>query len=197
MEQRAEADLRIKAESAALEKQRMFTMMISHEVRTPLNALLGAATLLAETEMTREQIELLELLDAGANHVVLIVDDILNFGAIESGNFPLANEPLNLVRAVVEPSWRMTSMSRVHGEKLATLRMRKYVAPDVPMVIMGDAARLVQVVTNMLANSVKFTPEGARARREVAASSAAAVNATSHGTLCMRRQEFIPVCLLE
>lgn len=165
VEQRAEAELRIKAESAAVEKQRMFVMMISHEIRTPLNALLGAAQLLADTEMNGEQVELMELLAAGANHVVLIVDDILNYGAIQSGNFPLAFEPLDVARAVVEPAWRMIGMSRTHKEKLRTLKLRKSIAPDVPAVIVGDAPRLVQVLTNLLNNSIKFTNEGALGRR--------------------------------
>lgn len=110
--------------------------------------------------MNAEQMELLELLDAGANHVVLIVDDILNFSAIESGSFPLASEPLDLSRGVVEPAWRMVHMNRAYQEKIATLKLRKLVAPGVPGAIMGDAARLVQVVTNLVSNSIKFTPEG-------------------------------------
>jgi signal transduction histidine kinase len=101
--------------------------MVSHEIRTPLNAVNGATALLLDTKpLTQEQLELLELLDAGANHVVLIVEgalllltsracvsvcspralaDILLHGALNSGQFPVVTEPLTLTSSVLEPAW--------------------------------------------------------------------------------------------
>jgi signal transduction histidine kinase len=124
----------------------------------------GATALLAGTTLDAEQRELVALLEAGTAHVVLIVDDILLHGALVSGAFPVVREPLSLARGVLEPAFRMVSLQRPQRAKLASLRLSRAVAPGVPQVVLGDATRLTQVVTNLLGNSVKFTPEGPQLR---------------------------------
>lgn len=64
-----------------------FVTCVSHEIRTPLNAVTGAAALLQHTTLSDEQRDLLEILEAGASHVCVIVDDILNLNEIETGRF--------------------------------------------------------------------------------------------------------------
>jgi signal transduction histidine kinase len=120
----------------------------------------GATALLACTPLNDEQSELVALLEAGTSHVVAIIEDILMHGTLVSGSFPVAREPLDLARAVLDPAWRMICMQHSQRAKLASLRMRRDVADDVPAVIVGDSTRLIQVVTNILNNSLKFTPEG-------------------------------------
>jgi signal transduction histidine kinase len=121
--------------------------MVSHEVRTPLNAVSGATALLCGTRLDDEQRELVALLEAGTAHVVLIVEDILLHGSLTSGAFVVAREPVALSRAVVEPSWRMVTMQASQRAKLASLRISRAIAPGVPRVIMGDATRLTQART--------------------------------------------------
>ena len=135
--------------------------MVSHEIRTPLNAMSGAAALLAGTSpLNEEQRSLLQLLDAAADNVIAIIDDILQASALSSGNFPVLREPLALSRDVLEPAWRMMMLQPARRDKLARLRLSRHVAADVPEAIVGDAMRLLQVVTTLLSNSIKFTPEG-------------------------------------
>ncbi len=81
--------------------------------------------------------------------------DILQHGALSSGNFPVAKEPLRLGRDVLEPAWRLIALQPARRDKLARLRLSRYVAPAVPDALLGDATRLLQVVTNLLGNSVK------------------------------------------
>lgn len=122
--------------------------MVSHEIRTPLNAMSGAAALLAGTSpLNDEQRSLLELLDAGADNVIAIIDDILQASALSSGNFPVQREPLALRRDVIEPAWRMIMLQPARRHKLERLRLSHHVADDVPEAIMGDPTRLVQVIT--------------------------------------------------
>jgi hypothetical protein len=130
------------------------------QIRTPLNAVSGATALLAGTRLDGEQRELVALLEAGTAHVVLIVEDILLHGALASGTFPVKREPLALAAAVLQPAWRMVSMQHAQRDKVATLRVTRAVDAAVPAVLLGDATRLTQVLTNLLGNSVKFTPAG-------------------------------------
>ena len=104
----AQAQARQLAEAAGMKLKEEFTAMVSHEIRTPLNAMSGAAALLAGTSpLNEEQRSLLALLDAAADSVIKIIDDILQTSALSSGHFPILREPILLSRDVVEPAWRM------------------------------------------------------------------------------------------
>lgn len=144
-EREAQAQARKLAEEAGIKLKEQFVAMVSHEIRTPLNAMSGAAALLAGTSpLTEEQLSLLALLDAAADTIIVVIDDILQTSALSSGNFPILREPLILARDVLEPAWRMTMLQSARREKLASLQLSRHVAPDVPECIMGDATRLLQ-----------------------------------------------------
>jgi signal transduction histidine kinase len=163
----AEAKARVLAEEASSRSKDAFVAMVSHEIRTPLNAVSGAAALLAATTLDGEQRELVTLLEAGTAHVVLIVEDILLAGALASGAFAVARERLRLETVVLGPAWRMVLMQRSQQTKLRALRLSRGVADDVPVEIVGDCTRLTQVLTNILSNSIKFTPEGGAIQLQV------------------------------
>ena len=156
----ADAKARVLAEEASSRQKDQFVAMVSHEIRTPLNAVGGATTLLSGTPLNEEQRELVALLEAGCAHVILIVEDILLHGSLVSGAFSMARERVPLARAVLDPAWRMVSMQPAAQAKMSSLHMSRSVAPDVPAAVTGDATRLTQVIVNLLANSVKFTPAG-------------------------------------
>jgi signal transduction histidine kinase len=120
----------------------------------------GATALLAGTRLDGEQRELVALLEAGTAHVVLIIEDILHFGSLSSCTCPVKREPLALRSAVLEPAWRMVAMQHAQRTKVAALRVSREVGEGVPAAVLGDATRLTQVLTNLLGNSVKFTPAG-------------------------------------
>ena len=156
----AEARARMLAEEASSRQKDQFVAMVSHEIRTPLNAVGGATALLSGTPLNEEQRELVALLEAGCSHVIVIVEDILLHGSLVSGAFSVARERVTLARSVLDPSWRMVAMQPAARTKMVTLHLSSVVAPDVPPVVLGDATRLTQMIVNLLANSVKFTPAG-------------------------------------
>ena len=170
----AEAQATILAAKASAKEKDQFVAMVSHEIRTPLNAVAGATALLAGTALDAEQRDLVALLEAGTAHVVLIVEDILLHGALMSGSFPVRRERLALAANVLDPAWRMVAMQHAQRAKVATLRMSRTVDADVPPVLMGDATRLTQVLTNLYANSAKFTPAGGSIHLHVSVIAAAA-----------------------
>jgi signal transduction histidine kinase len=139
--------------------------MVSHEIRTPLNAVSGATALLAGTPLDEEQSELVALLEAGTSHVVLIIEDILQHGALVSGAFAVACERVELARLVLDPAWRMTCMQRSARDKLARLRMTRAVGEDVPAVIVGDSTRLTQVMLNILVRAAAAAVPPGECRR--------------------------------
>ena len=86
-----------------------------------------------------------------------LVFAVLMHGALASGAFSVAREPLELGRSVLDPAWRMVVSQGAQRTKLESLRLTRTVAPEVPTVLLGDATRLVQVVTNLLTNAVKVS----------------------------------------
>jgi signal transduction histidine kinase/ActR/RegA family two-component response regulator len=151
----AQAQARLLAEAAASAQREAFIAMISHEIRTPLNGVSGAAGLLMHTRpISGEQRELLDLLQAGAEQVLLVVEDILLTGALASGNFPIKPSVVALRGAVVEPAFRMARLSAARTKP--QMRLSCAVAEAVPRFVRADASRLMQVLTNLLGNSIKF-----------------------------------------
>jgi signal transduction histidine kinase len=125
------------------------------QIRTPLNATAGAIALLRESGTTPEQDELLDIATAGSAQVVMVVTDILSQAALSSGTFTLCDAPMHLLKDVVDPTWRMIQMGI--QKKLSFILE---VDDDVPECIMGDAARVSQILANLLHNASKFTPSG-------------------------------------
>ncbi len=77
----------------------------------------------------------------------------MQHGSLVSGAFQVARERLQLAQVVLDPSSRMVQMQHSQRNKIASLRLTRVIAPDVPPVIIGDGTRLVQVLTNLLSNA--------------------------------------------
>ena len=147
----------IAARDAALsisETKSRFLARMSHEVRTPLNAVLGLATVLAHDErLGPGQRELALTLEQAGRHLLSIVNDVLDLAKIEAGKLILMAQPFDL-RVLLEGC-----LSLLRGlSELKQIGLRLEIAPDVPCFVEGDDTRVRQVVLNLLSNAVKFSP---------------------------------------
>ncbi|MDX2016859.1 MAG: ATP-binding protein [Planctomycetota bacterium] len=142
------------AEHASQAKSQFLANM-SHEIRTPLNGVIGMLGLLLQSPLSERQTRQARLARASAEHLLSIVNDILDFSKIEAGK-------LNLERAPFRPA-EVVEQVRAAVEQQASDRgiaLQARVHADVPSVLLGDAARLRQVLLNLTSNAVKFTREG-------------------------------------
>jgi len=133
-----------------------FLAMMSHELRTPLNRVLGYAELLSYTQLDEEQREFTQTIRKSGDHLLQVVNDILDFSSIEKGTLKLEAAPV-VVADLLETSCLPIRKSAADKG----LEFRCTTEPEVPEQITGDAHRIRQVLINLLGNAVKFTSNGA------------------------------------
>ncbi len=131
-----------------------FLAVMSHEIRTPMNGVLGFASMLAETPMTEEQREYVNTISTSGESLLVIINDILDFSRIQSGKLSLNLQPMELENCIQDA----IAVCTPGPEK--TLKLNCLIDPDVPRFILGDAARLRQIIVNLVSNGVKFTSRG-------------------------------------
>lgn len=146
--------LLMQAESATAAKSEFLATM-SHEVRTPLNGVIGMLGLLKQTELSSEQLEFALTAEEAAGSLLDVVNDILDFSKIEAGKVELEQIRFNL-RKVLETAVQLFSMKAMERQVEMLLNMH----PDVPANLIGDPGRLKQIINNLISNSVKFTEQG-------------------------------------
>lgn len=151
---RESEEARRRAEQASQAKSRLLAT-VSHEIRTPLSGILGMSHLISQTRLTSEQKNYLAGMRQSGHALVQLVDDLLDFSSIEAGRFQLrpAPEPL---RETIESVVEMLS-HRAHEKGI---EIGATIAADVPGLMDFDAARLRQVLFNVIGNAVKFTHTG-------------------------------------
>jgi len=163
--QRALAELQqqSRAAQAALEERLTeatrtkteFLANISHEIRTPMNSVIGMTALLSETSLTEDQREYVETTRRGADALLAILNDILDFSEIESGRAILEKQPFQLHACIEEALELVAPQAAEKGLELAY-----FVDDAIPHLLVGDVHRLRQVLVHLIANAVKFSSRG-------------------------------------
>jgi len=150
--ERAE-ELARRAEAAASAKSEFLAVM-SHELRTPLNGMLGFAELLTLSRLDAEQREAVETILESGNHLLSVVNDILDFSSIEKGT-KIESAPIVLADVLESLCATVRKQATAKG-----LSFRCETAADLPEMISGDSRRISQILLNLLGNAVKFTSQG-------------------------------------
>lgn len=142
------------AESGSQAKSEFLATM-SHEIRTPMNGVIGFTSLLAKTELAEVQHDYVRNISHSAESLLTIIDDILDFSKMEAGKLKLEQTDFPL-RIVID---EVIALFAPRAEQKG-LVLNSIVASEVPRLVTGDPVRLRQILTNLLANAIKFTDSG-------------------------------------
>jgi signal transduction histidine kinase len=144
-----------KMAEAASEAKGHFLANISHELRTPMNGIIGMTELALDTELSAEQRDLLETSRNSAISLLYLLNDVLDFSKMEAKSVQLDNARFDLAKLVSETA----RVFEIHAKQKG-LSLDCDVSPDIPREVIGDPARLRQILVNLLGNALKFTPAG-------------------------------------
>lgn len=144
----------------ATEADRMksvFLATMSHELRTPLNSILGFSALLLQGlggPLTDEQARQLRMVQESGEHLLMLINDVLDISRIEAGQMQLASAPFDVYDSVRRATSTLLPMAETRGLEF------RVVVPDAPLALVGDRRRFEQIVLNLVSNALKFTDTG-------------------------------------
>jgi two-component system sensor histidine kinase/response regulator len=145
--------LRLAREATQLKEQ--FLANTSHELRTPMNGIMGMIDLLAKSDLTPDQHEYAEAISQCSNDLLTIINDILDLSQIEAGRLSLTEEPFDMHES-------LRSVLKLLGLRAAAkgLTLTYEIDPRLPAHTYGDSVRVRQILSNLIANAIKFTASG-------------------------------------
>ena len=145
-----------KKETEANAKMRsQFFAVVSHDVRTPLNSIMGFLGLLQESGLTETQKNYIHSIHTSGDHLLQLVNDILDFSRIEHGAIELHMQDMPVNGVLNECIYNLTPLAEANGVEL-----KLSIDDDVPDIIKGDMLRIRQILINLIGNAVKFTKDG-------------------------------------
>ncbi|MCI1188604.1 response regulator [Hymenobacter sp. DH14] len=144
------------AEASAVARENFLANM-SHEIRTPLNGVLGMTGLLAKTSLSEQQRNYTDIIQYSGRHLLNVVNDVLDMAKITSGKLELEQRVFNLCDATGQAAEPLVLQAAEKGIRVIGTRLRD--SCPLPWVV-GDSYRINQILLNLLANAIKFTPAG-------------------------------------
>ena len=137
-----------------------FLATMSHEIRTPMNGVVGMIDVLEQSSLRSSQAEIVKTIRESAHALLTIVDDVLDFSKIEAGQFQIESEPIGVAGVVEMVCDTLDPLAGRRGVELTL-----FTDPAIPARVLGDAARLRQVLLNLAGNAIKFSSGEGRAGR--------------------------------
>lgn len=143
------------AADKANEAKSIFLAMTSHEIRTPLFGLVGTLELLAKSDLSPEQKELIGLMSHSAHALKIQIDDVLDYAKIEAGELSLNITPFSPAIQLQRITDSFAAKAHLKGLNLVT-----HLDPSMPTPLLGDTVRIEQILSNLISNAIKFTDTG-------------------------------------